>query len=284
MEGCPFSQAEIIKRCSTAAFPEEHIGGAPYGNRVLQLSATVAVKYGVGLTQDEAANQQRAYDLLDREIVRVPKVFTFFQDDSDRRGYLVMEFMEGILSAILDHFASIKSSNPGSLGGGPLTALLFGESEPPTFRTIQELEAWLNEILLDPGSRVTLADSDLVLCHLDLFLRNILWAQGQPPCVLDWATAGFFPRMFERCSHLIKPEPASWQVVLNVQISPDEDYQCGLIMKAWRNDQRFSFSKTNYYKDLYGAGIRGSAPVTLPPLPPLPTNWLKEYLSESAQN
>jgi hypothetical protein len=210
MEGCSFSQAEIIKRCSTAAFPEEHIGGEQYGNKVLQLGEKTVVKYGVGVTKDEAANQEKAFELLDPEIVRVPKVYTFFEDDSGR-GYLVMEFMEGEvkesisedseiykLSAVLDHFSSIKSSKLGSLGGGPSRALIFGESNHPTFRTIQELEEWFNNRLLEPTSKFMFTGSELVLCHLDFFLRNILWAKGQPPCLLDWASAGFFPRGLSR--------------------------------------------------------------------------------------
>ena len=252
MEKCDFSHSEIIQRCLQAAFPEEHLGGQEYGNKVLRLDAEVVVKYGVGVTKDEVINQEIARELLDPSIVHVPKVYSFFEDDSGR-GYLVMEFMEGdvkdsiseasdirMLSVLLEHFAGIKSSKPGALGGGPSRALIFGQSDPPTFETVQELEQWFNDRLLEPNSKITLAGSDLILCHLDLFPRNIIWAKDQPPCVLDWASAGFFPRILERCSHLIKPQAENWPVVLNIPISEAEEFQCGLIMKAWSNNERYS--------------------------------------------
>jgi len=315
MERCTFSETEIIRRCLGAAFPEGHLGGDQYGNKVLRLDAEVVVKYGVGVTKDEAVNQEKARELLDPKIVRVPKVYSFFEDDSSR-GYLVMEFMEGDLkesiseaseirklSAILDHFAGIKSSKPGALGEGPSRALIFGQSDPPTFKTIQELEEWFNDRLLEPTSKLTLAGSELILCHLDLFLRNILWAKDQPPCLLDWASAGFFPRILERCSHLIKPQPESWQVVLNIQISTIEKFQCDLITKAWSNNERYSLygpfphilnrpllmplssSKNNYYAESYNCNIGRSATVTPPPSPPpYPIDWLEEFWREREQN
>ena len=82
MKELKFSQPEIIKRCLRAAFLEGHIGVQQYGNKVLRLSAEVVVKYGVGVTKDEAANQEKACELLDPKVVRVPKVSTFFEDDS----------------------------------------------------------------------------------------------------------------------------------------------------------------------------------------------------------
>lgn len=39
------------------------------------------------------------------------------------------------LSLILEHLASIKSPRPGTLGGGPARALMFGESDHPTFKS-----------------------------------------------------------------------------------------------------------------------------------------------------
>jgi hypothetical protein len=188
----PFTHANIIQWCLGTSL-DKHISAQPYGNQVLQLTDKAAVKYGMGVTGEEAYNQEKAYELLDPRIVRVPNVHEFFQDDTGR-GYLVMDYIEGEvkdsisepseicqLSLVLDHFASIKSSRPGALAGGPSRALIFGESDHPTFQTVQDLENWFNERLLRPDSKVLL---DVVLCHLDFFLRNIVWAKNQPPCVL----------------------------------------------------------------------------------------------------
>ena len=245
-----FSRANIIQRCSAAAL-NEHIAVQLYGNKVLQLTHKAVVKYGVGVTREEAFGQEQAYKLINPKVVRVPKVHDFFEDDSGR-GYLVMDYIEGEvknsisdpsevyqLSLILDHLASIKSPRPGALGGGPARALIFGESDHPTFKSLQDLENWFNERLLRPDPKFLFHGCELVLCHLDFFLRNIIWVKNRPPCVLDWASAGFFPRTVERCSHLIKLAPESWQIVLSRQISAREESQCDLIMQVWRNVQRY---------------------------------------------
>jgi thiamine kinase-like enzyme len=98
------------------------------------------------------------------------------------------------------------------------------------------MEAWFNVRLLDIKTKISFAGLDLVFCHLDLFPRNILWLDNQPPCVLDWASAGFYPRIFERCSQLITQQPVVNQVILDQNISQFEVDQVDQILKAWWNN------------------------------------------------
>jgi hypothetical protein len=244
------SRDEIIDRCDKAG-PQDLISHTPYGNSVLKLSDSVAVKFGNGVTQYEAYSQEKAYLILDRGIVRVPKVYGFF-DDGRGRGYLVMEFIEGetqesftsvsqlhALSRVLDHFATQKSEKPGPLGGGPSPALLFGESDPPTFETIEEIERWCNIRHLVTDTTLSLQGLELVLSHLDLFPRNILWLSDQPPCVLDWASAGYYPRIFEACSQLIRTRLEQSGGVLQIPIPDYDTNRVSLIIKAWENAQKF---------------------------------------------
>lgn len=243
------SEAEIINRCKKTE-PQNFIFHMPYGNNVLRLSENLAVKFGYGVTEYEARSQEIAYNILDPKIIRVPKVHKFFEDRQGR-GYLVMDFMEGqiqesitdfrqlgALSHVLDHFATQTSSKPGPLGGGPSRALLFGESDPPTFETIEQIERWYNTRHLVPGRSISFRNANLILCHLDLFPRNILWFTGQPPCVLDWASAGYYPRIFEACSQRIRTGLENG-CVLNIPIPEDEQEQASLILKAWGNAQRY---------------------------------------------
>lgn len=37
------------------------------------------------------------------------------------------------------------------------------------------------------------------MCHLDIAPRNLLYLADGSVCLLDWATAGFYPRFFEVC-------------------------------------------------------------------------------------
>lgn len=244
------SRDEIIDRCDKAG-PHDIVSHMPYGNSVVKLSDTVAVKFGNGVTKYEAYSQEKAYQMLDHDIVRVPKVYDFFEDRRGR-GYLVMQFMEGetqesftdpsqleALSRILDHFATQKSEKLGPLGGGPSLALLFGESDPPTFDTLEDIERWCNIRHLVPGATLSLQGSELVLCHLDLFPRNILWLSDQPPCILDWASAGYYPRIFEACSQLIRTRLEQSGGVLQIPIPECDTGRVSLILKAWGNAQKF---------------------------------------------
>ncbi|RDL33130.1 uncharacterized protein BP5553_08569 [Venustampulla echinocandica] len=82
---------EIAAYCSNP----HHVplGGAPYGNNVIKLSDKAVVKFGIGVTEEEAKSQRRAYELIDHSVVRVPSVYRFFT--KEELGYIVMEYMEG---------------------------------------------------------------------------------------------------------------------------------------------------------------------------------------------
>lgn len=245
-----FSDNEIIQRCNEAS-PDLLLSDPSYGYKVLKLTDKLAVKFGFLLSEDEARNQAKAHEMLDPSIVRVPKVYRYFMDSNDH-GYIIMDLMKGVIkdsitesseksciSQILEHFGSIKSQKPGPLTGGPSRGFLFGESDYPTFESIQDMEAWFNVRLLDPKAKISFAGLDLVFCHLDLFPRNILWLDNQPPCVLDWTSAGFYPRIFERCSQLITQQPEANEVILDQYISQFEVDQVDRILKAWWNNIKY---------------------------------------------
>jgi hypothetical protein len=81
---------ELIAYCANPPV-SQILGGAPYGNKVIRLSDDQVIKFGIVVTREEAENRKRAFDLVDRNIVRVPRVDRFFEDGSGL-GYLVMEY------------------------------------------------------------------------------------------------------------------------------------------------------------------------------------------------
>ena len=100
-----------------------------------------------------------------------------------------MDFMEGevlepledprrvtIVAGILDHLASFRRIVPGPSAYGPPCGNLFfpDEGEVP-FTDVKELEQWWNCRLLSGESATKLQGLELVLCHLDVAPRNILW-------------------------------------------------------------------------------------------------------------
>lgn len=246
---------ELIKYCADPP-PGSIIGGALYGNNVVQISAQIVIKFGVGVTKTEAINQVEVYKLVDPQIVRIPKVYRYFSDN-ENRGYIMMEFVKGeildplgdpmkikLVAGIIDHLASFRRTVPGPCAYGPPCGLLFfpDEGEIP-FTDVKHLEQWWNCRLLGGNYRIKLQGLTQVLCHLDVAPRNILWKDGKAPCLLDWASAGYYPRLFEHCAQLIvEGKDAKFnRCLLNAmtELESVESDQIGPMLQAWSNMQRY---------------------------------------------
>lgn len=206
---------EIVNFCHNAS--HQVIGGSKYGNLVVKLSDLVVVKYGLGVTAQEARAQSFAYDNLDHQIVRVPRLFRYFSVQLDRYssiGYLVMEFVQGQslesidwskarrliphIAISLHHVNIIAGSRAGPIGGGQAHGPLWSEyGSRTTFESKDDLQEWLNVRLAVEEQSVDLSTHQLHLCHLDVAPRNLLILPNDKICLLDWATAGFYPCLFE---------------------------------------------------------------------------------------
>lgn len=195
------------------------IGGLREGNRVIRLSHSIAVKYGFGVAASEAATQEFAYHHVDPSIVRVPRVYRFYQDISRPtwpRGYLFMEYVPGRVLKDLDlsihkdivqrvvsiiaHLGKVPGDQvPGPLRGGKPQGYLWGDDGAKTaFHSIADMNTWLNKRLSLLNESIDLKPYPLVLCHLDLCRRNMILREDNKSIYLvDWAHAGLYPRFFE---------------------------------------------------------------------------------------
>lgn len=211
------STQEIINFCRNASTDKRVIGGTKYGNLVVRLSDLVVVKYGLGVTEQEARAQRFAYDNLDHQIVYVPQVLRFFSVSDDGYasvGYLVMEFVHGQslesidwsksqhlvhnISMSLHHINKTIGSRAGPIGGGQAHGSLWSEyGSCSHFESKNDIQKWLNERLALDQQSVDLSTHSLCLCHLDVAPRNLLILPEDRICVFDWASAGFYPRLFE---------------------------------------------------------------------------------------
>ncbi len=202
------TEDELVAFCSSSN--REVIGGESFGNLVIKLSDRAVIKFGVGVKGEEADNLKKAHELLDPTIVRVPLLYRFFTHQLF--GYIVMEYMEGRIIEpleapdlvskvvrIVNHFGEIYGCKPGPLGGGVSRGLLWPEDEDILLNTTQDLEDFFNSRLRENHRKLILGDCRLVLCHLDIAPRNILWLNNGSICFLDWESAGFYPRSFEFC-------------------------------------------------------------------------------------
>lgn len=107
------------------------------------------------------------------------------------------------IAKIISYFETLRSTIPGSLGGGYTRGLLFSDAEDLRFESTNTLQAWFNSRLHAHQSQLSLRNFELVLCHLDIAPRNIIWQDDGSVCLLDWASAGFYPRIFEFCAQSI---------------------------------------------------------------------------------
>jgi hypothetical protein len=126
----------VIEYCRSCP-DDQLIRGSRHGNWVVKLSNyDLVVKFGQQVSSYEAENQQKAYEMIDPDIVTVPWVHKFLVDD-EGWGYMVSDFVAGKtidppadshiqkLANIIEYFRSINSDSAGSLCGDPSTGLIW---------------------------------------------------------------------------------------------------------------------------------------------------------------
>ena len=240
------SNRELTSFCE-----ERSLGGL----RVVRFSDTIMIK--IDVTPAEAATQLYIWTHMDPDIFCVPEPYRFFQDESQGLaspiGYLVMEYINGtclstylesatsqdqeavvdsILKA-LHHLAALPipiGQGPGPVGGGPPRGYLWGDSGiVSSFASISEMDSWLNDILeYEPQpSRDTFdfKSVKLVMCHTDLAPRNILWLGDGQLALLDWGSAGFYPRVFEVYAFRTRVDREAIFAKILPRLTQQEDYE-----------------------------------------------------------
>ncbi|KAF2787666.1 hypothetical protein K505DRAFT_411311 [Melanomma pulvis-pyrius CBS 109.77] len=258
------TDVEIIDYCANP--PSKAQAAIPLGgfcNKVIPISRQAVVKYGPGVRIEEFTNLQWAYQHLDPSIVRVPRPYRFFQ--RDRYGYLLMEYLKGTVKRsitdisqtgkvgrAISHFSSFRSHQPGPLGGGGVSrGLLWSEGTTTEYSlcgSIERLEHWFNRRIKHESLSLSFKRCTFVLCHLDIAPRNILWSEEDSLCIVDWASAGFYPRIFEWCLlDIFQGKDGDFQGLVKETMEPLADWEqesSQLIEKAWGNSVRFHYPPT----------------------------------------
>lgn len=66
---------------------------------------------------------------------------------------------------------------------------------------MRELEEWLTAKLFGEGSLIGMFDQ-LVMCHMDLNMRNLILDKNGNLFFLDWAHSGYYPPEFQEAPFL----------------------------------------------------------------------------------
>lgn len=90
------------------------------------------------------------------------------------------------LAHILQYFSTLQGDRPGALEGGNLHQVGCSGRKMGSlvFKNVQQVER-LNLRLPDVDSKLNLVKYPLVLCHLDLAPRNIVWLADGSVSILD---------------------------------------------------------------------------------------------------
>ncbi|KAK6428749.1 hypothetical protein LTR95_015106 [Oleoguttula sp. CCFEE 5521] len=198
-------------RCEVAAYcrSADRISRAEVDAEVVKLRS-FAIKHGA-VDMSEFYTQQEAYRLVSPDVALVPQVYEFFQDDD--RGFLIMEFVSDVaepdprdmksitaVAKALTHLHTFTGMDVGPVSGGISRGLLWDHDSPIVHGTIGQLEAYLNHRILNPSRIFDLKDCELSLVHLDAVPRNLRMTRDGRVWLLDWGSAGYYPRWFERCA------------------------------------------------------------------------------------
>ncbi|CAI7629715.1 unnamed protein product [Penicillium crustosum] len=175
------------------------------------------------------------------------------------------------IAKVLDYFSTLTANRVGSMGGGLYRGLLWPDGEDLGFDDKGQMESWFYSKLFPGEGNVSFRDCDLVLCHLDTAPRNIIWLPDGRICLLDWASAGFYPRIFEFWAQwniegmegLFKSQLLQSMTPL----PPHESVQQPQICRVWYNTQKYYFPSPTV-EDLITQDEK--RPVPGPPVPPLP--------------
>jgi serine/threonine protein kinase len=220
-------------------------------NRVVRITDSLVAKFGDFVTIQEFRNQQIAKRCLDPDIVNVPTAYRFVQNGE--LGYIVMDYVAGntldLVSAknmaeelgkVLGHIHQQAATRPGSLGGGPVSGVLWPEHEEVEFSEPDDLQRWLN--LRSPSSEHTLdlRRHTLCMCHLDFNPRNIMVDGGNRIYLIDWSSAGYFPRFFEHVLYQFLPRDLGFLNLLKPFLTPlsdEEQESARIVVDTLRHSQ-----------------------------------------------
>ena len=72
------SPEAIIEYCANVQ-ADSILGGSENGNRVVKINNNIAVKWGVGVFEQEYLNQLEALRVLEPALVRVPRAHDFYR-------------------------------------------------------------------------------------------------------------------------------------------------------------------------------------------------------------
>ena len=216
------SHEQLVQTAKAA--PTVYVGG---GARIARVHTSAVLKYGREVRLSEAETMQY---VADKTTVRLPQMIQAWEEEDEvddrSKGYILMSYVEGrVLSElwpdmdeeaqrkvrlqiveVIQQLHSTAVDSPGPIGVDVCNGAVFTNYGAGPFKSIDGLKAWFNERLsvCNQFGRLEMppfSSSDfqpLVLCHMDLFPRNMILDPTGKIWLLDWGYAGGYPAHFEQ--------------------------------------------------------------------------------------
>jgi Phosphotransferase enzyme family len=204
-------------------------GGDIPSKAVARVSDHAVVKYGTDVSLSEGRNMMTVQQQVQ---ISMPQVYDCWKPQQRADGqaeecvYIVMQYVSGqILAQTIEDLAedqkrdlsnqlinmlkkphTVRHSIPGAVGGGPaLAPPLFTSDGAGPFHSVADLISWFNDCLdlcqsFGRASKQQRFDddiNDLVMCHMDLHLHNLMVDGAGKLWLVDWDCAGFYPEYFD---------------------------------------------------------------------------------------
>ncbi|KAB8069845.1 kinase-like domain-containing protein [Aspergillus leporis] len=206
------------------------------GVKVARIARGVVVKYGHDVNICEADNMRY---VSQHTTIRLPSLLDSWVEvecgDNIEGGeticYIVMSYIDGILvdevwselsntircgiqkqlHDFIRQLRHLKADRPGPIGGGVSQGAFFTDYGAGPFASKGEMEGWFDDRLAvcqdfgivdagQPGFGGLF--QHLVMCHMDIHLRNLILDDQGKVWLIDWAFAGMYPAYFETASIL----------------------------------------------------------------------------------
>ncbi|KIW99703.1 uncharacterized protein Z518_11116 [Rhinocladiella mackenziei CBS 650.93] len=196
---------------------------------IARVSNRAVVKYGTQISLGEGRTMMKVQQQVQISMPEVYDCWTSQQHTDSQANesvYIVMQYIPGKILAqtiedldeeqtrdladqltrILNTLHTIHHTVPGPVDGGRAMApRLFTSSGAGPFYSIQDLIDWFNECLklchffgrASKQQRFEEDIKDLVMCHMDVHLHNLLVDDSGKLWLIDWDCAGFYPEFFE---------------------------------------------------------------------------------------
>ena len=210
--------------------PKLYIYGGDIPSRaVARVSNHVVVKYGTKVSFGEGQGMMTVQQQVQ---ISMPQVYDCWKSQqradcqADEYVYIVMRYVSGKILAqtiedldedqkrdlsnqlthLLNKIHTIRHTIPGAVGCGAATApRLFTSDGAGPFQSIADLINWFNDCLNQCQSfgralkqqRFDEDIKDLVMCHMDVHLHNLMVDGTGKLWLIDWDCAGFYPEYFE---------------------------------------------------------------------------------------